>query len=462
MTPPLIVPLPATLTLDDALGRIVTRPDGFVLDGGPKTWTFLGMQAPRSLRAHGTTLTHREGQSTWQTTGDPLEALREVHQAWHLDSRPDGPPFQGGAVGTLAYDLGRLLERLPAIAQDDLSLPDLHFSWYDVVLAFKGGQGWIVSTGLPHPPATRERAALLRLEETLHLLGAPAPALDPFEARSPWRSTFARADYVAAVHRIQEHIARGDLYQANLSQRFEARVTGDAADLYLRLRRANPAPYGAFLHYPDFALVSASPERFLELRDGRVETCPIKGTRPRGATPESDRRLARELEESPKDRAEHLMIVDLERNDLGRVCRTGSVKVPERFRLEAHPTVWHLVSTVEGELRPGLDAVDLLRASFPGGSITGAPKIRSMEILEGIEPTRRGPYTGAIGYWGGDGSLDLNIVIRTAVVKGARAYVQVGGGIVADSDAEAEYQETLDKAAALLRAASREAACTSS
>ena len=456
MKVPLIAPLPASLTLDDLIRRLVSQPDAFVLDGGPRSWTFLGFGARRSLRATGRTVTHAAwDRPSWTTTVDPLEALRAVHADWLLAPERAGDPmlpFLGGAVGMLSYDLGRLLETLPNESQDDLTLPDLAMAWYDVIFAFRDGQGWLVSSGLPHPPASRERMALSRLEETLAWLEkAPEPPAS-FAATGPWQSTFTREQYERAIARVQAHIAAGDIYQANLSQRFDAPVSGDPADLYLRLRQANPAPFGAFLRHSDFTLVSASPERFLELRDGRVETCPIKGTRPRGKTPAEDEQLARALMDSPKDRAEHLMIVDLERNDLGRVCETGSVRVPDRFRLEAHPTVWHLVSTVEGRLRPGLDAVDLIRASFPGGSITGAPKLRAMEILEGLEPTRRGPYTGSIGYWGLDGSLDLSIVIRTAIVKDDRAYVQVGGGVVADSSAEAEYQETLDKAAALLRA----------
>ncbi|MNX25310.1 Aminodeoxychorismate synthase component 1 [compost metagenome] len=468
MKAPIIAPLPPSLTLTQLIRRVVTQPDAFVLDGGPRSWTFLGFGARQSMRAFGRQIHYQApGCAPWTKVEDPLEALRAHHAPWlgtADDFPPDAPPFLGGAVGTLAYDLGRLLETLPSIAQDDLGLPDLHMAWYDVVFAFRDGAGWIVSSGLPHPPETREREALSRLEETLAWLESDPAPVAPFAATGPWRSGFTRSEYETAIARIQSHIAAGDIYQANLSQRFEAPVAGDPADLYLRLREANPAPFGAFLRYPDSTLVSASPERFLELRNGRVETLPIKGTRPRGLTPPEDQRLAEELIASRKDRAEHLMIVDLERNDLGRVCQIGSVKVPDLFRLEAHPTVWHLVSTVEGQLREGLDAVDLLRASFPGGSITGAPKLRSMEILEGIEPTRRGPYTGSIGYWGLDGSLDLSIVIRTAIVKDGHAYVQVGGGIVADSDAAAEYQETLDKAAALMRAIAPapESACTSS
>lgn len=458
MKAPLIAPLPSSMQLDDLIRRVVACPDGFVLDGGPDSWTFLGAHARQSLTATGRTLVFEQGGHREIREGDALEALRAAHAPWRIDETSQHLPFLGGAVGYLSYDLGRMLERMPAIARDDLFFADLHMAWYDVVFAFRDGRGWIASSGLPFPEETRKQEAQRRLEAVLGWLSEPLEPLAPFAATGAWQSTFTPEEYLEAIAAIQERIAAGDLYQANLSQRFEVPVAGEPADLYLRLREANPAPFGAFLRAGDAALVSASPERFLQLREGRVSTLPIKGTRPRGLTPEADRALAEELAASPKDRAEHLMIVDLERNDLGRVCVPGSVRVPDAFRLEAHPTVWHLVSTVEGRLREGLDAVDLIRATFPGGSITGAPKLSAMEVIERLEPTRRGPYTGSIGYWGLDGSLDLSIVIRTALIKDGRATVQVGGGIVADSEAAAEYQETLDKAAALVRAIDSSAA----
>ena len=259
------------------------------------------------------------------------------------------------------------------------------------------------------------------------------------------------------MRRAKEYIAAGDIYQVNLSQRLSAPFTADPFALYQRLAHENPAPFAAYFHTPDAAIVSCSPERFLQVRGREVETRPIKGTRPRGATPEEDARLAAELLASEKDRAENVMIVDLERNDLGRACEFGSVHVPELFAVEQYATVFHLVSTVRGRLRPEVTALDCLRASFPGGSITGAPKVRSMEIIEELEPTRRGVYTGAIGYLCFSGDMDTNIVIRTVVVKDGTAHFQVGGGIVADSDPEAEYQETMDKGVALARALAAEA-----
>jgi para-aminobenzoate synthetase component 1 len=265
------------------------------------------------------------------------------------------------------------------------------------------------------------------------------------------RSTFTHRGYLDAVAKVREYIVAGDIFQANLSQRFQAPLREPPFELYRRLRRRNPAPFAAYLGFDDVTVLSASPERFLRLdHERQVETRPIKGTRPRGLVPMHDAALGRALAESEKDRAENVMIVDLLRNDLSRVCRPGTVRVPELFALEQHPTVHHLVSTVVGELEPAADAVDLTRAAFPGGSITGAPKVRAMEIIAELEPTRRGVYCGAIGYLSATGAMDTSIVIRTFVAAGGELYFQAGGGIVADSDPELEYRETLDKARGLI------------
>jgi para-aminobenzoate synthetase component 1 len=259
---------------------------------------------------------------------------------------------------------------------------------------------------------------------------------------------------VGAVQRVKDYIAAGDVYQVNLSQRFLVRTQTGVPDLYLRLRRHNPAPFSAYLDVGDAQILSSSPERFLRVygKDRTVETRPIKGTRPRGETKEEDRRLATELMQSEKDRAELVMIVDLERNDLGRVCRFGSVRVPDLAALEPYASVFHLVATVTGELAPDRNVADLLRATFPGGSITGAPKVRAMEIIDELEPVSRGPYTGSLGYFSFSGDADLNILIRTLIVQGDRVCFHAGGGIVADSDPEAEYMETLHKARGMMKA----------
>jgi para-aminobenzoate synthetase component 1 len=266
------------------------------------------------------------------------------------------------------------------------------------------------------------------------------------------RSTFTHRGYLNAVERVRDYIVAGDIFQANLSQRFQSGLREAPFELYQRLRRRNPAPFAAYLDFGDLAVLSASPERFLRLDGERrlIETRPIKGTRPRGLGPMHDAALGRALAESEKDRAENVMIVDLLRNDLSRVCRPGTVRVPELFALEHHPTVHHLVSTVVGELEPGADAIELIRAAFPGGSITGAPKVRAMEIIAELEPTRRGVYCGSIGYISSTGAMDTSIVIRTYLALRGQVYFQAGGGIVADSDPELEYRETLDKARGLI------------
>jgi para-aminobenzoate synthetase component 1 len=390
---------------------------------------------------------------------DPFSVLQGLLETFRLPHAPDAPPFQGGAVGYFAYDLGRLVERLPVRAEDDLGLPELWLGFYDVACAYDAEtkQAHLVSTGLPSRDAAGLRRAGERLEAFKDLLaGGPGErgteGPDAYRVRGDLRSNFTREAYVRAVDRCRRYIIEGDIFQVNLSQRFEIGLEGSPFALYRRLREINPAPFASYLHADGVDVVCASPERFLRVEGDRVQTRPIKGTRPRGANREEDRRLAEELFGSPKDRAENTMIVDLLRNDLGRVCLPGSIRVRELCALETFPTVFHLTSTVEGRLEAGKDRVDLLRASFPGGSITGAPKVRAMEIIEELEPTRRSVYTGALGYLGFSASTDLNIVIRTILCAGNRAVFQVGGGIVYDSDPELEYEETLHKGKALAEA----------
>ena len=389
-----------------------------------------------------------------EAEGDPLTLLHDLLLHFATPLLPGLPSFQGGAAGYIGYDLGRLLEPMPALAADDLDLPDLCLAFYDWSLVHDslGGRSWLIATGLPHGTADK---AHRRLQWAHERLGRPLVSKeDPvrFVEGAPLRSTFTIEGYLAAVQRIKAYLAAGDIYQANLSQRFMVPFAGDSWSLYLRLRHVNPAPYAAYLEFPEVTVLSASPEEFLRVEGRRVETRPIKGTRPRGDTSEEDEALAQELLASQKDRAENIMIVDLLRNDLGRVCQTGSVQVPTLLALEKHPTVHHLVSTITGDLPEEVDSVDLLRACFPGGSITGAPKIQAMKIIEELEPTRRGIYSGAIGYLGFNSTMDTSIAIRTMVItKGALTF-SVGGGIVWDSDPEAEYQETLHKARGLMRA----------
>lgn len=389
--------------------------------------------------------------------GQPFAVLRELLAEHAVTPAPDGPPFQGGAVGAFAYDLGRQLEDLPSYARCDVGTPEMSLGFYDWVLAhdYHAGTSWLVTTGLP---GSTEAAALTRQAEVLDILaawqsrnGSEENASGDFCLTTPLTSNATREQYVAMVRRAQEYIAAGDIYQVNLSQRFAAPWLGSPWTLYERLRQESPVPFGAFLDMGDHWVVSASPERFLRVRDGAVETRPIKGTRPRGLTLTEDAALAEELRTSEKDRAENLMIVDLLRNDLGKVCRPGSIHVPALWQIEGYSNVWQLVSAVKGELRSDCDAVAALEAAFPGGSVTGCPKIRAMEIIEELEPVRRGIYCGAIGYLGFDGGMDTSIVIRTIVLNRDRLYLQVGGAVVADSDPQAEYEETLVKAQAARR-----------
>jgi para-aminobenzoate synthetase component I len=406
-----------------------------------------------------------------------LEQARLLLAAHRADPVPGLPPFQGGIAGFLSYDYGRMLEQLPESRYDDLNLPDAVLGLYDWVIAWDhpAHRAWLISTGIPAQGAGQFGRAAERVAWVKRLLMAPPiGAAGRAKARSPnpapaapsypvsgaelgvgigLRSSFTHRGYLDAVARVRDYIVAGDIFQANLSQRLEVPLEEDPWHLYRRLREVNPAPFAAYLEFDGLQVASASPERFLQVDPaGRVETRPIKGTRPRGLSPQHDAALSRSLQDSEKDRAENLMIVDLLRNDLSRSCRPGSVRVPELFALEGYRTVHHLVSTVVGELASGRDAMDLLAAAFPGGSITGAPKVRAMEIITELEPSRRGIYCGSIGYLSTTGAMDTNIVIRTLVAGGGRVTFSVGGGIVADSDPESEYQETLQKASGLITA----------
>ena len=369
-------------------------------------------------------------------------------------------PFTGGAVGFFGYELCTQLEKLPRVRPDDLPIiPDCEFAFYDTFIAHEhaSGRTWLVANPVHTTPAA---ALLARLRATpATSASAPSSSPDPvchlisdkpsgLAGQKP-ASNFDFASYAEAIARIKSYIAAGDVYQVNLTQRFETTLPCEPYALYQKLRARSPAPFACYLSFGPVQIISSSPERFLTVRDRHVETRPIKGTRPRSSDPATDARLAAELVASEKDRAELLMIVDLERNDLGRVCQFGSVHVEKLWQLESHPTVHHLVATVSGTLRDDVDIIDCVRASFPGGSITGAPKIRSMEIIDELEPHRRHIYTGAIGYIGFDGNADLNIAIRTITCVDGRAYYHVGGGVVWDSKAAAEYQETLDKGRAM-------------
>lgn len=377
-----------------------------------------------------------------RVAGDPLVILAEDLAA--MDTSPFRDlPCTGGALGYFGYGFGCQLEGLPPHRAAALALPDLAVGIYPwvVVVDHEREETWLVE----QPGAMVPRKRLVAASPITPPAYAPR-----FQVTTRVQPDLAKADYAAAFARIKHYLHEGDCYQVNFTQRFSAAAHGDPWDAYCRLRALNPAPFSAYLSLPEGTVLSSSPERFLKLAQGHVETKPIKGTRRRVADAVADAALRADLANSPKDRAENVMIVDLLRNDLGKCCRVGSVTVPQLFAIESYATVHHLVSTVVGELAPGRSGLDLLRGAFPGGSITGAPKHRAMQIIDELEAERRSVYCGAIGYLSASGDIDLNIAIRTLVCTGGRMYCWAGGGIVLDSELEAEYQESLDKAAAML------------
>ncbi|WP_429012105.1 aminodeoxychorismate synthase component I [Aeromonas veronii] len=397
-----------------------------------------------TLETRGEVTTLRVGANISKHNEDPLALLAHTQQQLlgELDLCATHLPFIGGALGLFGYDLGRRFERLPVQAAADIAVPDMAVGIYDWALLRNLATGdwqlvhWGDEAGLAN------RLAWLEQQQA-----KPAPA---FALQGAWQSNMSRAEYGEKFARIQEYLAAGDCYQINLTQRFSAPYQGDEWQAYCLLATANKAPFSAFIRLPDSALLSLSPERFLLLDGRHIETKPIKGTRPRHPDPATDRQVARELAQADKDRSENLMIVDLLRNDIGRVSRPGSVSVPHLFAVESFPAVHHLVSTIHGELDARWQGVDLLRACFPGGSITGAPKIRAMEIIEELEPQRRNAYCGSIGYLSQHGRMDTSICIRTLIAEAGRLHCWAGGGIIADSDADSEYQETYDKVARIL------------
>ncbi|MFQ2095679.1 aminodeoxychorismate synthase component I [Aeromonas veronii] len=397
-----------------------------------------------TLETRGEVTTLRVGVNISDHSEDPLALLAHTQQQLlgELELCATHLPFIGGALGLFGYDLGRRFERLPVQAAADIAVPDMAVGIYDWALLRNVATGdwqlvhWGDEAGLAN------RLAWLEQQQA-----KPAPA---FALQGAWQSNMSRAEYGEKFARIQEYLAAGDCYQINLTQRFSAPYQGDEWQAYCLLATANKAPFSAFIRMPESALLSLSPERFLLLDGRHIETKPIKGTRPRHPDPAIDRQVALELAQADKDRSENLMIVDLLRNDIGRVSRPGSVSVPHLFAVESFPAVHHLVSTIHGELDARWQGVDLLRACFPGGSITGAPKIRAMEIIEELEPQRRNAYCGSIGYLSQHGRMDTSICIRTLIAEAGRLHCWAGGGIIADSDADSEYQETYDKVARIL------------
>ncbi|KAF0205728.1 MAG: para-aminobenzoate synthetase component [Gallionellaceae bacterium] len=439
-------PIPYVVNAGAYYAAIADLPWAIWLDsGGRGRYDILVAQPIATLVTQGDSTEICDSKGRRRSTDDPLDLLRE-QIGTPISSMPD-IPFCGGAMGYWGYDLARRWVALSGHINGTEKLPDMAMGIYD----------WAVL--IDHQEQEARLVSRLRAPETAgllpdileHLRNNKAEKKTGFQVCGSIRANLSRGEYDAAFDKISGYLMAGDCYQVNLAQRFTADASGDALEAYLSLREISPAPYSAFLNLPQAQILSVSPERFLSVQNGNVETKPIKGTRQRGIDAQSEARLIEDLRTNEKDRAENLMIVDLLRNDLSKSCVAGSVEVQKLFEVESFANVHHLVSTITGKLASGNDALSLLRNCFPGGSITGAPKKRAMEIIEQLEPQRRGVYCGAIGYVGWDGNMDTNIAIRTLIYANGKLHCSVGGGIVADSNVAAEYQETLDKAAGMLK-----------
>lgn len=433
------------------------------VEGGDKwaRYSFLGSGSPTLIHGNDWEVIVSSGRRRRRipVKTDLLACLREIMLEYRPVQVPGLPRFCGGAVGYLSYDVVRQFERLPAQRKDILGLPQACFLLTDTLLIFDNVAQTIRVVANAHIGERNHKAAyadaVRRIDRMIARLRTgrrPAPRR-PASRRPPvFTSNMSKADFEKVVMQTKEYIKAGDIFQGVLSQRWQASIRARPFDIYRALRVINPSPYMYYLRFPEVELVGASPEVLVRCEDGLVQLRPIAGTRRRGATEEEDRVLREELLANEKERAEHVMLVDLGRNDVGRVARPGTVRVKDFMAVEQYSHVMHLVSQVEGRLQQGMDSYDVLRACFPAGTVSGAPKIRAMEIIEELEPSRRGPYAGAVGYFGFSGNMDTCINIRTVVVKGRQAFIQAGAGIVADSDPEAEYVETCNKAKAMMRA----------
>jgi anthranilate synthase component 1 len=474
---PVFAELPADLdTPLSAYLRLRPGPYSFLLEsveGGEKwaRYSFLGTDPLMVLSAKNGRITLRRGSAKAERLpdGDPLEALRGLLREFQPVAVPGLPRFQGGAVGFLAYDMVRHMERLPRSTRDDLALPDTVFLFSDTLLVFDNLRHRLLVIANAHVDkrdaasldAAYDRAAV-QIGMTIAKLSRPMRAPAPLTLTAPaplvalgeegFTTTMDEGRFSDAVRQAKEFIAAGDAYQVVVSRRLDCTLDADPFTVYRALRTINPSPYLFYLRLGKTTIVGSSPEVLVRVEGDRVEERPIAGTRPRGGTEAQDQAIEREMQDDPKERAEHVMLVDLGRNDVGRVSELGSVKVTEFMGVERYSHVMHLVSHVVGTLKAGADALDVLRACFPAGTVTGAPKIRAMEIIDGIEPTQRGPYAGAVGYVSYSGNLDSCITIRTIVCQGSRASIQVGAGIVADSDPKSEWLETSSKARGLVLA----------
>ena len=434
------------------------------VEGGEKIarYSFLGSGPSLVFKSKGRNIEIIEnGKSRkFLTSSDPLDEMKKILGRYKFVHTAGLPRFCGGLVGFMGYDMVRFFEELPSKNPDELNLPDSVFLLTDTILIFDHVKHKIKVVSNAHVEGSPARAydkAVKKIDSLIRILNAPLTAKKEKTAkraalRPEVRSNFTKAEFITLVKKAKGHIRIGDIIQVVPSQRFSTGITSSGIDLYRSLRMINPSPYMYYLKLKEMSLVGASPELMVRCEDGVVELRPIAGTRPRGRDEQEERRLEKNLLSSVKERAEHIMLVDLGRNDIGRVCRYGTVKVSELMVIEKYSHVMHIVSECTGRLKANRDAFDLIRATFPAGTVSGAPKVRAMEIIEELENTRRGPYAGLVGYFSFSGNTDTCINIRTIVIKGKRAYVQAGGGVVADSDPEKEYQETVNKAKATMKA----------
>lgn len=446
-------PLEAFRRLADQSHRVLL--ESSATSEGQGRYSFLGASPFLILQSWGKSASLTWEDRTELVREDPFAVTRRILDRFYALKPGLDLPFLGGAMGLFAYDLVRLIERLPETGTPSEEEPDLYLMFFDTVLAWDHllKKAWIVHTPFSSLPGRRN--SYERILDKVHQNPTSERANANISIGEP-RSNVGRAGYIDRVLRCKSYIGAGDIFQANISHKFTVDLRGLTSEtLYETLRLINPSPYGGACVTPEFSILSTSPERLISLRDGTVQTRPIAGTRPRGPRPDENQRWTRELLSSPKECAEHLMLVDLERNDLGRVCRYGSIEVDQWMTTEAYSHVVHIVSNLRGQLKPDLDAVDVLKAVFPGGTITGVPKVRCMEIIQELEPERRWAYTGSLGYIGFSGEMDLNILIRTLLVRDGTGSFQVGAGIVADSDPQSEYEETLHKARSFFEALRR-------
>jgi anthranilate synthase component 1 len=451
-----------------AFAKIDHGPSAYLLESveGGENWarySFLGSGSPAVVHEHQGDLMLTRGTTSRRirAQGNPVERLRELMQEYHPVDVPGLPRFVGGAVGYFSYDTVRTFEDLPALRKDSLGLPDWAFLLTDTLLIFDNVSQKIKVVANAQVTSTKDREirksykdATDRIENMIARLKRPLRRGGLRRRRKPitFTSNMNRADFEKMVVRTKEYIRAGDVVQAVLSQRWETQLHTSPFQLYRALRVVNPSPYMYYLRVAGVELVGSSPETLVRCEDGKICVRPIAGTRRRGHTPEEDQQLERRLLADEKERAEHVMLVDLGRNDIGRVARSGSVQVESLMQVERYSHVMHITSQVSGDLDHDKTAYDVLRACFPAGTVSGAPKIRAMEIIEELEPTRRGPYAGAVGYFSFSGNMDMCINIRTVVIKGRQAYIQAGAGIVADSNPEHEYEETCNKARAMMKA----------